>query len=343
VTVDLDSFGARIERPDDAMRVAARGHLARVTLPSDGLGRLGDLAVWLAGVQGSERPRVLDRARVVVFAAEHGIAAAGVSAWPPEATQWLADRVADGTAVVSAQAHRAGVPVRLVDLGVGQPSGRIDREDALSPGAVQQALAAGIAAADAETDSGADVLVLGDLGVGSTTAAAVVVGLLTASDAAAVTGRGSGIDDTTWMRKCAAVRDAMRRGRPVLGEHETLLATVGGADLAAVTGFLLECAARRTPVILDGLVSAAAALLAQRVAFRAADWWLAAHRTSDPAHVLALDRLALDPVLDLGLSVGEGVGALSVLPILQVASSLVADVLPWREELDSAPPFDEAT
>jgi nicotinate-nucleotide--dimethylbenzimidazole phosphoribosyltransferase len=333
-SVDLTALGERIERPDEVVGQTARAHLSRLTLPGDGLGRLGDLVVWLARTQGRSVPRPLERVTFVVFAADHGVAAAQVSAWPADASRWIADRFVDGVAPASCQASRAGVPVRLVDVGLGRPSGRIDREDALSAEAVQQALAAGIATADQEIDGGAQLLVLGDLGVASTTPAAAVVGLLTRSDAAAVTGRGSGIDDGTWMRKAAAVRDAMRRGRPVLADHPALLATSGGADLAAITGFLLQAAARRTPVVLDGLVSSAAALLAHRVSFRAVDWWVAAHRSADPAHTMALDRLSLDPVLDLRLSLGEGVGALSVVPLLQVASSLLSDVRPWQPAPD---------
>lgn len=341
--VDLDAFVTRIERPDDEVRIAAREALDRVTRPTGGLGRLGDLAVWLAGVRGSVTAPPLQRPRVLLFAAEHGVSEADVSEWPRDATRWLVERVVDGEAVVSTQATRAGVPVRVVDVGVGRPTGRIDREDALTVEGVHQAIALGMATADEEIDAGADLLLLGDLGVASTTAAAAVIGLLADSDAATVTGRGSGIDDATWMRKCAAVRDAMRHGRPLVADHPALLATVAGPDIAALTGLLLQCAARRTPVVLDGVVSASAAMVAQRVAFRSVSWWLAAHRTAEPAQSLALDRLSLEPVLELGMSVGEGVGALSVLPMLQVASSLLSEVRPFRAEAAEAQSFDDAT
>jgi nicotinate-nucleotide--dimethylbenzimidazole phosphoribosyltransferase len=334
--VDLDGYVNRIGRPDDVVRAAAREALDRVTLPVGGFGRLGDLAVWLAAARGSVSGPPLQRPRVLVFAAEHGVAASDVSEWPADATRWLVDRIVDGEAVVSTQATLAGVPVRVVDLGVGTPTGRIDREDALTVEGVHQAIAVGIATADEEIDAGADLLVLGDVGVGSTAAAAAIIGLLADSDAATVTGRGSGIDDVTWMRKCAAVRDAMRRGRPVLADHAALLATSGSADLAALTGLLLQSAARRTPVVLDGVVSASAAMVAQRAAFRSVSWLIASHRTAEPAQWLALDRLSLEPVLDLGLSVGEGVGALSLLPMLQVASALLSEVRPFRGVDDSA-------
>jgi nicotinate-nucleotide--dimethylbenzimidazole phosphoribosyltransferase len=132
------------------------------------------------------------------------------------------------------------------------------------------------------------------------------------------------------MRKCAAIRDALRRARPVLGDQLQLLATVGGADLAAMTGFLLQCAVRKLPVVLDGVVTAACALVAQRVAFRAPDWWLAGHDSGEPGQAKALDRMALEPLLQQGVQVGEGTGALLALPLVRAAAALAAE-LPERE------------
>jgi nicotinate-nucleotide--dimethylbenzimidazole phosphoribosyltransferase len=344
--LDLDALVARIERPNDVVREQTREALGRLVLPAGGLGRLGDLAIWLAGVQGSPRPRRLVGIRLVVLEADHGIALRGVSAWPSDATARLAARIVAGYAPVNVAARLADVPVRVheaalwrenedlasLDPRLPRPSGRIDIEDAMSLDEAAEAVGAGVAIADEAIDGGADLLVLADVGVGSTTAAAALVGLLTGSDASRVVGRGSGIDDATWMRKCAAIRDAMRRARPVMGDQVALLATAGGADLAVGTGLLLGAAARRTPVLLDGVVSAAAALVAQRVAFRSADWWLAAHRSGDPAQELALDRLTFEPLLDLGIQVGEGVGAMAAVPLLQTASALLAETAPWDQQ-----------
>lgn len=209
-------------------------------------------------------------------------------------------------------------------------SGRIDTEDALSAEEAERAFRTGMALADEEADSGTDLVVLGDLSVGGTTAAGTLIGALCGTDASVVTGRGGfGIDDLAWMRKCAAIRDALRRARPVLGDQLALLAATGGADLAAMTGFLLQSAVRRTPVILDGVVSAACALVGQRVAFRAPDWWLAGQGSGDPAQTKALERMALNPLLDQGVTVGEGTGALLALPLVQAAAALAAE-LPER-------------
>lgn len=183
----------------------------------------------------------------------------------------------------------------------------------------QRAFALGRSIADREIDAGADLLIPGDMGIGNTTPAAALVGLLTSLDAAKVTGTGTGIDDATWMRKCAAVRDAMRRGRPLLADPIALLAAIGGADLAAMTGFILQAAVRRTPVILDGTISGACAMLADRLDFRARQWWVAGHQSTEPAHRAALHHLDLEPLLDYELRLGEGTGALLALPVLQSA------------------------
>ena len=343
----LERLAADIERPNEDARMAARDRQAVLTKPSGSLGRLEDLSIWLAGVQGTCPTRPLEQVRVVVFAGDHGIATTGVSAYPAEVTAQMVRNVLSGGAAVNALARLAGAQVRVVDMSVDadlgdlptavgehkvrRGSGRIDVEDALTRDEAERAFAAGIAIADGEVDSGADLLVAAEVGIGNTTPAATLVGLLTRSDASLVTGRGTGIDDATWIRKCAAVRDAMRRGRPVMGDQLQLLATVGGADFAAMTGFLLQAAARRTPVVLDGVVSGACALVGQRVAFRAADWWVAGHVSSEPAHVLALNRLSLEPLLDLGLRLGEGTGALLAVPVVKAAAATLAEMATFDE------------
>ncbi|GAA2157830.1 nicotinate-nucleotide--dimethylbenzimidazole phosphoribosyltransferase [Kitasatospora kazusensis] len=340
-TVDLDTFSSLVERPDESARRAAEERWQRLDKPPAGLGRLEELGSWLASVQGASPVRPLNAAKVVLFAGDHGVAALGVSRPTAARTAQRVQAVLDGTAPVAVLARRYGADVRVVDLAVDadpaefpaevtqhrvrRGSGRIDVEDALTPEETVRAFRAGIAVADEEADSGTDVIVLGDLGAGSTTVAAVLVGALCGTDAAAVTGRGSGIDDHVWMVKCSAVRDALRRARPVLGDQLALLGTVGGADFAAITGFLLQAAARKLPVVLDGAVSAACALVAQRIAFRAPEWWRAGQSSGEPAQAKAYDRLTLTPLQSLEVSTGEGVGALLALPLLQAASDTLAD------------------
>jgi nicotinate-nucleotide--dimethylbenzimidazole phosphoribosyltransferase len=292
--------------------------------------------VWLAAVQGACPPRPPAQPRVVVVAADHGVVAAGVSADPPGTTARRLAGIRDQTAPVTVVAPVAGASVRVVDVGVdsddGGPhrirrgSGRIDREDALTADEAAGAVQAGRDLADEEVDSGADLLVPAAPGVGATTPAAVLVAALTGTEPVAVVGRGdSGIDDNAWMRKTAAVRDALRRAKPHIADPTALLRVAGGADLAVLTGFCAQAAIRRTPVLLDGLVVGAAALLADKLAPGAKDWWLVAQRSAEPAMTLLVGRLGLVPLLELGLRVGDGAGAVAALPLLQMAARLLAE------------------
>ncbi len=310
---DVAAIAAEVPWPDHEAEQAAREHARR-------LGRLDALGEWLASTQGGYPPADPKRARALVFAADHGIAAAGVSASTPDATAgWVADMTA-GAAVVNVLAELAAATVRVVDVGVGKPSGRIDREDALTAEDVDAALKAGIDIADDEIDSGTDLVVLGDLGVGATTIAALLVSVITNTEPVKVVGRGGGIDDNAWMRKATAIRDARLRAWPHRSAPVELLATAGGADVAAMVGFLVRAAARRTPVLLDGVVAGAAALVAQELQPRCVRWWRAAQRTNEPAQAVALRRLGLEPILDLGVEAGDGTGGLLAVPILRASA-----------------------
>ncbi|MBM4796106.1 nicotinate-nucleotide--dimethylbenzimidazole phosphoribosyltransferase [Streptomyces sioyaensis] len=345
--LNLDDFAHLIERPDGGVRRAAEERRARLSLPPGALGRLDELGEWLAAAQQEVPVRPVERPRVLLFAGDHGVAELGVSARPAGTTRDLVRAVLDGTSPAAVLARGAEAPLRVVDLAVDcdpqelpgevtrhrvrRGSGRIDIEDALTAEEAEAAFRTGMTLADEEADAGTDVVVLGDLSVGGTTAASTLIAALCGTDASVVTGRGGApIDDLAWMRKCAAIRDALRRARPVLGDQLELLAAVGGADLTAMTGFLLQSAVRRTPVILDGVVSAACALVAQRVAFRAPDWWVAGQASGEPAQAKALDRIALNPLLDHGVTAGEGTGALLALPLVQAAAALAAE-LPVRD------------
>ncbi|MEU7468258.1 nicotinate-nucleotide--dimethylbenzimidazole phosphoribosyltransferase [Streptomyces sp. NPDC044984] len=356
-SLNLDDFTDLIERPDGGVRRDAEARRERQVVPPGSLGRLDDLGEWLAAAQSAVPVRPVERPRVVLFAGDHGIAELGVSARGAGSAVELVRDVLAGGRPVSVLARRQGVPVRVVDMSldcdpeslpedvvrhrVRRGSGRIDTEDALTLQEAEAAFRAGMAVADEEADSGTDLVVLGDVSVGGTTAAGVLVAALCGTDASVVTGRGGlAIDDLAWMRKCAAIRDALRRARPVLGDQLRLLATVGGADLAAMTGFLLQAAVRKMPVVLDGVVTAACALVAQRVAFRAPDWWVAAHDSGEPGQAKALDRMALDPVLSHGVRVGEGVGGLLALPLVQAAAALAAE-LPEEPAKPEAPASPE--
>lgn len=335
-----------VSAPGPAAAQAARERQAQLTKPPGSLGRLEELSVWASACQDRCPPSSFENIQVVIFAGDHGVTAAGVSAFPATVTGQMVANIDAGGAAVNVLAGLAGAGVRVVDMAVDTPeplsetigahkvrrsSGNIAVEDALTEQEVNAAVAAGIAIADNEIDSGADLLIAGDMGIGNTTPATVLVAALTNSEPVAVVGRGTGIDDAGWARKTAAVRDALRRARDVRTDPIALLRTVGGADIAAMTGFLAQAAVRRTPVILDGVVVTAAALAAERLAPGARQWWLAGHRSTEPAHTLALQRLRLEPVIDFGMRLGEGSGALVAVPVLQAAVATLSCMATFDE------------
>ena len=341
----------RVELPSEDAAQEARNRQAILTKPAGALGRLEELSIWASSVQGTCPPHRFAQPRVVIFVGDHGVArTASTSAYPPEVTAQMVLNFVAGGAAVNVLAREAGATVRVIDMSVDcdpsyieaiapevvahrirRGSGSIEREDAMTLEEARASFDLGRTIADDEIDRGTDLLIPGDMGIGNTTPAAALIGLLSNLDASKVTGLGTGIDDAGWMRKCAAIRDAMRRGRPHLGDPIRLLATVGSPDFAAMTGFLLQASIRRTPVILDGTISSACALVADRMDFRAKSWWLAGHRSTEPAHAAALSRMELVPVVDYGLRLGEGTGALLALPIVQAAIATLAEMATFGE------------
>ena len=331
---------------DAAAQEAARTRQGRLTKPPGALGRLEELSIWVAACQGECPPRQFVRPRVVVFAGDHGVTAAGVSAFPSEVTGQMVANFDAGGAAINVLAGLAGATVRVVDIAVdsAEPlseaigahrvrrgSGNIAVEDALTPEEAAAAVAAGRSIADEEVDGGADLLIAGDMGIGNTTPATTLIAALTSSEPVAVVGRGTGVDDAGWARKTAAIRDALFRARGVTSDPVALLQVCGGADLAAMAGFLAQAAVRRTPVLLDGVVVTAAALVAARLAPGAARWWQAGHRSTEPAHTLALAHLGLEPIVDLGMRLGEGTGAAVALPVLRAAVATLASMATFDE------------
>ncbi|OBG97917.1 nicotinate-nucleotide--dimethylbenzimidazole phosphoribosyltransferase [Mycobacterium sp. E3251] len=336
---------APVSPPDAGVAAAARARQDTLTKPRGALGRLEDLSVWVASCQGHCPPKQFERARVVVFAGDHGVARSGVSAYPPEVTAQMVANFDAGGAAINVLADIAGATVRVADLAVAgdalterigahkvrRGSGDIAVEDALTDDETAAAIAAGRAIADEEVDAGADLLIAGDMGIGNTTPAAVLVAALTNAEPVAVVGFGTGIDDAGWARKTAAVRDALFRARRVLPDAVALLRCGGGADLAALAGFCAQAAVRRTPLLLDGMAVTAAALVAERLAPGARLWWQAGHRSTEPGHALALTELGLEPILDLRMRLGEGSGATLALPLLRAAVATLSSMATFTQ------------
>lgn len=328
--------------PSSEVSALAAIRLSALATPPGALGRLGDLAVWLAATQGRVPPRELTNVRLVIFAGDHGVARHGVSAFPPEITTAMVRTFVAGRAGVNALAAAHGVAVRVLDLGVdddlaGVPddvrrfkvrrsSGAIHLEDALTAEQTRAALDAGAAVAREEIAAGAQLLLSGDMGIGNTTPAAALVAAALGLPAGEVTGRGTGIDLATLAHKELVIDQALARAGARTADPVDSLTALGSADLAASTGYLLEAARQGVPALLDGLMAVACALTADRIDPGAAAWYAAGHRSTEPAQSLALAKLGLEPVLDLGLRLGEGSGAVAAVPVLRSAVALLRDV-----------------
>lgn len=341
----VQALAAGINGADEDVRAAAVAHLASLATPAGALGDLGALAVHLAASTGQLPPPAFDDAAVIVCAGDHGVHAQGVSPWPQEVTAVMAATVAAGRAGVSAIAAAVGARVQVLDVGIGTPlaaesgvtpahvvTGTRDasEQDALTLDEAARAVLAGAAAADGAIDTGAELLVTGDLGIANTTTSAVLVAACTGVGAEEVTGRGTGIDDDVLARKVevvGAILDRIDRDADGL----ELLAAVGGAEHAALVGVVLVGAARGVPVVLDGLIADAAALVAQRLAPDVVDHLVAGHRSTEPGAGVALDALGLAPLLQLDMRLGEGSGAALAVPIVRAASRVLRDVATLEE------------
>lgn len=335
-----------IVAPQEHARAAASARQLTLTKPTGALGRLEDLSAWICAVQGVCPPTAFRQAALVVFAGDHGVArTARTSAYPPEVTAQMVANLMTGGAAANVLARQMGATVRVVDVSVDadpgymdaidprvavhrvrRSSGSIDVEDAMSEDETSRALELGRDIARETVAQGADILIAGDMGIGNTTASSALIGLLTARSADDVTGRGTGIDDTSLARKVAVVDRAMTRAANSVDAPLELLRLVGGPDIAATVGFLDCAAAAGTPVILDGIVSLAAALVARAIQPGSAAWWVAGHRSTEPAARRALESLELAPIVDLDLRLGEGTGALLALPILNAAALTLAEM-----------------
>ncbi|WP_457638156.1 nicotinate-nucleotide--dimethylbenzimidazole phosphoribosyltransferase [Oceanithermus sp.] len=329
----------------------ARNRQNNLTKPPGSLGRLEELSVRLAAIQGTEKPR-LGPGAVVVATADHGVTAEGVSAFPAEVTpQMVLNFLADGAAI-NQIARACGAEVYVLDVGVNGPefpaherllsarvrpgTGNIAREPAMTPAEAMAALQAGENAARRAISEGAEILAAGDMGIGNTTAAAALTAALLGLEARAVTGRGTGVTDEVYSHKVGVVERALERARGELGDLSTadpleVAAQLGGLEILAAAGVFLAGAAAGLPVVSDGFPVTAGALLASRLEPNLKDYLFAGHRSQEPGHARQLEALGLEPVLDLGLRLGEGTGAVLAFPILRAAAEVLAGMATFAE------------
>ena len=325
---------------DEAARAATTARLDRLAKPPGSLGRLEALATQLGAIAGATPPPLPRPAAVAVFAADHGVHAQGVTPWPQRVTAAMVALLAGGGAAINVLAHQAGASVLVVDVGVAtevEPAARLlDRrvrpgtadlsvEPAMALAEATAALDVGAEVAERLVEDGARCLVTGEMGIANTTASAALVAAFTGRPPAEVTGRGTGIDDDTLVRKVAAVERGLARTDLTAGALP-VLASVGGLEIAALAGYLVGGAAARVPVVVDGLIAGAALLVAAALEPEVLGFCVAGHRSPEPGAGATLEHLGLEPVLDLGLRLGEGTGACLALPVLEAAARIVAEM-----------------
>jgi nicotinate-nucleotide--dimethylbenzimidazole phosphoribosyltransferase len=333
---------------DRAAERAATDRQAMLLKPPGSLGRLEALGIRLAAIAGACPPPVPARPAVLVAAGDHGVVAQGVTPWPQSVTGAMVAAMTAGQAAVNAIAAAIGAEVRLLDVGVAtRPEaaahpmvrdGNVRRgtadlavEPAMTREQAALAVLEGAAAAVELLDGGADLLVTGDMGIGNTTPAACLVAAFTGRGAAEVTGRGTGIDDATLRRKVEVVAGALAMHAPDPADPLGALAAVGGLEHAALAGLALAGAARRVPVVLDGVNACAAALVAAAIQPRVAGFLVAGHRSVEPGAGVAIAHLGLRPLLDLEMRLGEGTGALLAVPIVRAAAATLGGMATFAE------------
>jgi nicotinate-nucleotide--dimethylbenzimidazole phosphoribosyltransferase len=286
------------------------------TKPRGSLGRLEDLGCRLAAIRGFVPDR-LEKA-IVVAAGDHGVAEEGVSAYPQEVTAQMLANFAAGGAAINVLARQAGARLVVVDRGVGAGTRNMTKGPAMTADEVQRELAA---AADLVDDLDVDVIGLGEMGIANTTSASALTAALLGVEPALVCGRGTGLDDEGVTRKVDAVRRAL-----AANEGADPLTALGGFEIAFLAGVALACERRRIAVLLDGFITGAAALAAAHISPSVTGVLIAAHRSPEPGHALVLDALGLEPLLDLGLRLGEGSGAALALPLLDASVAILAEM-----------------
>jgi nicotinate-nucleotide--dimethylbenzimidazole phosphoribosyltransferase len=331
---------AAIGPPDSAAASEAAALQQRLTKPRGSLGALEEVGERLAALAGHVPPPVPTPVAVAVFAGDHGVVARGVTPWPQEVTAQMVATFLGGGAAINVLARQVGATVSVVDVGVAtelspapgllvrkvrQGTADLARGPAMSGEDARAAIDVGIGVAAELIAGGARLLVTGDMGIGNTTPAAAVIAALTGAGAEEVTGRGTGIDDAMLARKQAVVAAAVRRF-PLGAPATDVLAEVGGLEIAGLTGFVLGSAAARVPVIVDGVIALAATLVAHALAGDVLAAVIAGHRSVEPGASVVLDHLHLEPLLDLGLRLGEGTGACLAVPLVQAAARVLGEM-----------------
>jgi len=337
----LDTTIPKISPLDGAAMAQARARQDILTKPRGSLGRLEELSVWLAGVTANPLPQIRHKL-IVTAAADHGV---GVSAYPQEVTAQMVGNFLGGGAAINVLARQVGARIVVVDAGVAgetpavglasKPVARgtadMSQGPAMSRSQALACLEAGVEVIKAEMAKGADIVGVGDMGIANTTAASAITAAFTGLPPRAVTGRGTGVDDDGLRRKVAVIEGALAVNRPDPGDALDVLAKVGGFEIGFLAGVMLAAAGARRPVVLDGFITGAAALIGCGLCPRLGRYLLASHLSVEPGHQAVLDRLQLRPLLDLGMRLGEGTGAALGIFLVEAAGRCLAEMGTFAE------------
>lgn len=343
--MSVEDAVAGIRPADHAAREAARLRQERLTKPPGSLGRLEELSLQVAAIQGNERPAVRGKA-VVVAAGDHGVVARGVTGYPQEVTAQMVLNFLSGGAAINVMARNAGVRLVIIDAGVATPlpphprlrvvgAGRGAADMTLGPAMSREqaeaCVLAGMAAAREVAEAGADLIGTGDMGIGNTTASSAITATLTGRPPAQTTGRGTGRNDDELARKVAVVERALAVNQPDAGDALDVLAKVGGFEIGVLAGVALGGALERRVVVLDGFISGAAGLIAHSLCPAVGDYLVASHLSAETGHRAALSRLGLRPLLDLGMRLGEGTGAVLAMGLVEAAVACLSEMATFDE------------
>ena len=325
---------------DEQTAAWAAARQRELTKPAGALGRLEDLSVQLAGITAQERPKV-ERKAIILMAADHGVAQEGVSAYPAQVTRQMAANIAAGGAAVSVLARQAGARVVAVDIGIAGDTGAIEgllqckvapgsknmREGpALSRAQVEQAINVGLRVLRGQAEQGLDIVALGEMGIGNTTPAAALTAVFTAAPVEQVTGRGTGLDDAGLAHKMDVIKRSIRINRPDADDALDVLSKVGGLDIAGLVGVIIGAASLRLPVVVDGFISAAAALAAVKLMPQVRPYLIASHRSVEAGHDVICKYMGFEPLLDLNMRLGEGSGAVLALHLVEAAARILNEM-----------------
>jgi nicotinate-nucleotide--dimethylbenzimidazole phosphoribosyltransferase len=341
----VEDLIAQIGPLDEAAMAAARARQDMLTKPRGSLGRLEALSVQLAGITGNPRPSLQHKV-IITMAGDHGVVAEGVSAYPQAVTPQMVYNFVRGGAAINVMARHVGARVIVVDMGVAAVleahpnlvdkkvalgTGNIARGPAMSREQAGRALLAGAEVVEAEISRGLDILGTGDMGIGNTTPSTAIAAALTGQPVAELAGRGTGVDDAGLARKVAAVQRALAANQPDRGDALDVLAKVGGFEIGGLAGAILAAAAHRRPAMIDGFISTAAAMIAVGLAPQVRPYLIAAHRSQERGHALMLEWLALTPLLDLDMRLGEGTGAALGISLAEVACKILGEMATFGE------------